>query len=193
MLDLVGDLVQNQIVDQQRAELYMRIFRYAAEDFVNHADMEIFINALLVWAESVETRLQTLSQGLQTHTHPITPHIHPVPTHTHVIPPHFHIGYMGTPTQPTPLTTLPGTPGATSANAILQTGTPQEPASLQWPQGTIPARYVNTTGTVSNIAGNKAMVGTSVIGSATPHIRRTMVIPESAVPNVPPYLLPNVV
>lgn len=193
MIDLTGDLKQNQIVDQQRAELYMRIFKYAAEDLVNHSDMDTFVKALLRWVESVEERMMQLSQALQTHTHPITPHTHPVPSHVHSIPPHTHIGNMGAPVSPTPLTTLPGTPGSTSPNAVLQSGSPQEPSSLQWQQATQPNSYVNTTGATTNLSGNRITVGTSVIGSTEPHQRRTLIIAEASTPNMPPYLTPNVV
>ena len=193
MINLTGDLKQNRIVDQQQAELYMRIYKYAAEDFANHSDLEVFINNLRVWMESVETRLTTLSKSLQTHTHPITPHIHSIPTHTHAIPPHTHIGNLGSPVSPTPLITMPGTSGATVVNEILQSGTPANPSALEWRQITIPATYVNTTGTITNYAANKATVGTSVVGSATPHLRRVAVIPDAAIPVIPPYLVPEIV
>ena len=90
-LDLFGEVKQNTITLQQRGELYMRIFRYMSEDFVNNQDMETFVIALISWIESVETRMQTLSQALMSHTHPITPHTHPVPPHTHSIPAHIHV------------------------------------------------------------------------------------------------------
>ena len=47
MIDLFGDLNQNTIVTQQRAELYMRIYKYCTEDWVNNKDMTTFVNALL--------------------------------------------------------------------------------------------------------------------------------------------------
>lgn len=194
MLNLMGDLHQNTIADQQRAELYMRIYQYAAQDWVNNSDMEVFVNNVLVWMESVETRLNQLSMALQTHTHPITPHVHPIPTHTHVIPAHTHVApTYGGPCSPTALTTSPGGPGSSSQNTELPTRAPNNSTELKWPAGTLPAKYINTTGAVTNIGGNKVSPGTSVIGSATPHMRRVMVIPESATPNIPPYLIPNVI
>ena len=194
MIDLFGDLNQNTIVTQQRAELYMRIYKYCAEDWVNNKDMETFVNALLVWMESVETRMTKLSAALQSHTHYVPPHVHPVPMHTHGITPHIHIApTYGGPTTATPLTTLAGGPGSTSNSEQFPTLTPVEPTALQWEKTALPNKYINTTGAISNIAGNNNIVGTSIIGSATPHQRRVMVIPESATPNIPPYLVPTVV
>ena len=48
-LDLFGEVKQNTITLQQRGELYMRIFRYMSEDFVNNQDMETFVIALISW------------------------------------------------------------------------------------------------------------------------------------------------
>ena len=191
-LDLFGEVKQNTITLQQRGELYMRIFRYMSEDFVNNQDMETFVIALISWIESVETRMQTLSQALMSHTHPITPHTHPVPPHTHSIPAHIHVAPpMGGPTSPMPVITDTGTLGMTNANAELPSGVPTEPSSLQWPQGTIPAKYINTSGAITNIASNKITPGSSVIGDYMVHPRRTLVVPEAAVPNIPPYLVPT--
>ena len=163
-----------------------------SEDFVNNQDMETFIVALISWIESVETRMQTLSQALMSHTHPITPHTHPVSPHTHSIPAHIHVAPpMGGPTSPMPLITDTGTLGMTNANAELPSGVPTEPSSLQWPQGTIPAKYINTSGAITNIASNKITPGSSVIGDYMVHPRRTLVVPEAAVPNIPPYLVPT--
>lgn len=194
MIDIVGDLRQNGIVDQQRAELYMRIYKYAAQDFVNGDDMEIFVTALLAWATSIETRMTTLSANLQTHTHPITPHIHPIPVHSHVIPPHIHIAPpYGGPTSPMALTTSPGGPGASSLNDVLNTLVPTNPSALIWPSGTIPNKYINTTGVIANVGGTKVIISESVIGSSMPHQRRMLIAPEAAIPTIPPYLTPIVV
>lgn len=194
MIDLNGDLKQNLIATQQRGELYMRMYKYMAQDWVNNSDMDKFVTTLLSWVESVEERMQTLSSALQSHTHPITPHVHTIPSHVHTIPPHTHVAptYGGI-TTPAILSTNPGTSGSTDVNSQIDTGTPTEPTSLQWNSSHIPSRYINTTGAVSNIATNSVVVGTSVIGSYSPHERRALIVPEAATPNVPPYLTPTIV
>lgn len=193
MIDLSSDLRQNQIVEQQRAELYMRIFKYAAEDFANHADLDKFMNALTTYLDSIESRMNNLSKALMSHTHPITPHVHPIPTHIHNIPPHTHVGNLGYPVSPMPLITMPGGPGSSSANAELQTGAPQQSSQLKWPTGNVPAKYINSSGVASNMTGNMVTMGSSTIGSADVHQRRVSIIPETTVPQVPPYLTPNTV
>lgn len=194
MINLTGDLKQNLIVTQQRAELYMRIFKYAAEDFVNHDDMNTFVTALLTWAQSVEDRAVAQSNALIQHTHQITPHVHAIPPHTHAVPPHIHIApTYGGPTTPAAMSTSPGGPGQSNLNEPLETQTPTNSAALRWQSGTIPNKYVNTTGVKTNVGGTKVVVGASVIGDTQAHQRRTLIAPEAATPNIPPYLTPTIV
>ena len=61
---------------------------------------------------------------------------------------------------------------------------------VTWKPVTVPTTYVNTSGTITN-QNNKAMIGTSLHGSAVPHQRRSTPDPLSVAPSIPPYLTPN--
>lgn len=67
---------ENELSEASRAELYTRIYKWAAEDFTSVADQKAFIEDLLKWARSVEKRLTKLGYNLASHTHPVLPHWH---------------------------------------------------------------------------------------------------------------------
>lgn len=188
---LFTDLTQNSIIAQHRAELYMRIYPFMAEDFVNHQDFTTFMENLTKWMSSIEEKLTKQGAALAKHTHGITPHTHTIPQHVHTIPPHFHPHAYG-PTGPVPLTTLVESPRSTLPNDMLQTQVPEEPSGVNWQTGTIPNPYSNTSGATTNLV-NTIVVGSGTIGDATPRARRSIINPQAATPTIPPYLTPNVV
>lgn len=67
---------ENKLTEAGRAELYTRIYKWAAEDFTAVSDMKVFIEDLLKWARSVETRLSKLGYNMSSHTHAVMPHWH---------------------------------------------------------------------------------------------------------------------
>lgn len=71
------DTTQDEYSDKIKAELYMQIYQFAAEDFTTIPDMETFIYSLTSWMKSVDKRLERQFQILSTHTHRIIPHSHP--------------------------------------------------------------------------------------------------------------------
>lgn len=188
----INGIKQNIIAEQQRGELYMRIVKYIAEDYVNHQDFYLLITNMLAWMGTVEARATALGVALSTHTHEITPHIHPIRPHTHNITPHTHVAPpYGGPCSPTPLITMPSGPGVSQTNAPLQTMVPLQASALEWPSGTIPTTYVNTSGVLTNMVNNKVIPMVSTIGDPLPHQRRSMPAPVTLVPTIPPYLVPT--
>lgn len=71
------DTTQNSFADKSKAEMYMQIYKYAAEDFTTIPDVETFIANLTAWQISVDKRLQQQMQLISTHVHRIPPHSHP--------------------------------------------------------------------------------------------------------------------
>lgn len=67
---------ENFFAEAARAELYTRIYKWAAEDFTTVSDNKAFIDDLLSWAKSVEKRLTKLGYSLASHSHPVLPHYH---------------------------------------------------------------------------------------------------------------------
>lgn len=169
--------------EQRRADLYMRIYKYAAEDFISTKDFAIFEKKLYEWMLSVENRLTQLFNIVANHTHPLIPHIHP-------IIPHFHTSTApGNPTGPNiPLGPVPnGTRTELSTPYIIQR--PVEQPMIRWQIGMIP-KFINTTGTMPNLTGNNVVMGTKIGVSEdeTPHLRRGTIIPILATPNVTEYV-----
>lgn len=168
------------LVDRQRAELYMRLYKYAAEDFTSHPDIKAFIKDLLRWAASIEEKL--------TKTHSaISSHVHNVPPHTHPIPPHTHMDSKGGPTSPNIL-------GYLTSPVPLVTSISGSQQSMSWPTGKIPNPYLNTTGAIENITGNMIVVGTPLEGDIiTGTERRAATISILLKPTIPPYLKAKVI
>lgn len=188
MIDLWTDLQQGTIVEQQRSELYMRLYHLCAQDFVNNQDMLIFCQTLLAYLQALEERLTELSTRLSSHTHEVPPHTHTVPPHTHLIMPHSHPTAWGPSGPNIPSPTDTGTLVVTNASPTFPTLIPTQ--DVTWKPVTVPTTYVNTSGTLTN-PNNKVMIGTSIHGSALPHQRRSTPDPLSVTPSVPPYLMPN--
>lgn len=67
---------ENDFAEAARAELYSRMYKWAAEDFTSVADMKIFVDDLLRWARTVERRLTRLGLSISSHTHPVMEHYH---------------------------------------------------------------------------------------------------------------------
>ncbi len=152
---------QNEI-EKQQAELYSRLYKYAAEDFVSNADMKEFMVTLTAFVKSLQDQLMGLMNVMSTHTHN-------VPAHTHPIPPHVH---------PDPVSGMTGqNVGAyVTSPTTLMTQTPIQSASMKW--NTLPApKIMNTTGSLPNVEGNMVTIGSSKIGPAVVSSRR-MKTPE---------------
>ena len=94
---LFTDLTQQSIVDKQKAELYMQIYQYAAEDFFSNADMNGYNQRLVQYLVSLELQLDRLMKV--------------VATHKHIVPPHMHQGAHG-PTSPWTGSTTPPLTGS---------------------------------------------------------------------------------
>lgn len=167
----------SQGAEQKRADLYMRLYKYAAEDFVSTKDFTIFEAKLYAWMQSIEIKLQSLFTVVSNHTHPLVPH-------THTIVPHVHISASpGQPTSPNPIgiITNPSTPHIIAKSA--------QSAGMLWRLGNVP-KYLGTTGTIPNLIGNNVTLSSKIgVGEdSTPHLRRTAIIPILLKPNVPEYV-----
>lgn len=88
---LFFDLEQQSIVDKQKAELYMQIYQYAAEDFFTVADANMYSTLMQQYMTSLEMQLDRLMKIMA--------------SHQHIVPPHMHQGVHG-PTSPAISTTL---------------------------------------------------------------------------------------
>ena len=66
---LFTDPEQIAIVDKQKAELYMQIYQYAAEDFLSTADANSYAIRLTEYFAGVETQLTRIFSMIATHTH----------------------------------------------------------------------------------------------------------------------------
>ena len=71
------DKTQNDYMDKVRAEMYMLLYQYAAEDFTSHPDIAAYIRLVTSWMKSVDARLEKQMQLIASHTHKIPPHSHP--------------------------------------------------------------------------------------------------------------------
>lgn len=70
----MSDYSQSQIVEKQRAELYMRIYQYAAQDFITTADFRTFMISLDTYLTQVEGQLANIMSAISAHTHIVPPH-----------------------------------------------------------------------------------------------------------------------
>ena len=68
------DLTQSSVVKKQRADLYARIYQYAAEDFITQADFATFLRSLKAYNETVERQLDTVLNIISSHIHTVTSH-----------------------------------------------------------------------------------------------------------------------
>lgn len=161
-------------MQKQRAELYSRIYQYAAEDFTSIADFQQFYDTLAVWAQAVETQLQTLMQLLSVHVHDIPPHTHPIVPHTHVS------AAPGSPTGP-------NIGGSVTVATGLITNLSTNQSQIVWRPLSKPI-FVNTTLAVPNVTGNKIVIGVGEEGDAYPEKRRLAVAPVLLSPTIPPII-----
>jgi hypothetical protein len=67
---------ENKLSEAVRAEMYTRLYKWAAEDFTSVKDQQDFIKDLLNWAKSVERRLTRQGHAIATHRHTLLPHYH---------------------------------------------------------------------------------------------------------------------
>jgi hypothetical protein len=63
------DYSSSQMMAKQKADLYMRIYQYAAEDFRTVADCGTAHQSQAVYNQSIETRVINLTTQISTHTH----------------------------------------------------------------------------------------------------------------------------
>lgn len=94
-----------------------------------------------------------------------------ISTHTHTIPPHIHGVIQHSTTTPTPLTTL----------------TPTAGSAIKWSPIKYPI-FLNTSGVLPNLVGNRIMINMASEGSIIPTIRRLKPIPITLIPSLAPAL-----
>lgn len=194
MTALFSELKLSDHMARQRAELYMQMYKYAAEDFISIPDQNRYADTMTKWGSSVEKRLLNLGRELQVHTHEITPHVHAMPYHTHITTPHVHTSSApGSPTSPelAPIITMSTdlTDTLPSLTMTNQVKTAFNRSELAWHMRSVPIRPTNTTGAVSNLAGNRIIKGTNIVGdNLSISGRRQLLIPILAVPDIPPIM-----
>lgn len=66
---LLTDIDQASIVNKQKAELYMQLYQYAAQDFLTIADTNIYCTLLNTYFTSLEAQLTRCFSTLSSHTH----------------------------------------------------------------------------------------------------------------------------
>jgi hypothetical protein len=175
-------------MDREKAELYMQIYQYAAEDFTSIPDQINHDNLWLQHAVSVENRLVELGVQLNVHTHALTPH-------THLLPPavidHQHIVTGGG--------SYPGGTALPSADMVIGSTQPvnivdpvqsmpaYNASDLLWTFELPPSPIINTTGAVSNLALNFISYSGVLIGELlNVKKRRALTIPVLTVPTITP-------
>lgn len=162
-------------IERQQAELYSRLYPFAAEDFVNHPDLQAYIKLNLECLNGMQTQLTELYQILSSHTHNIPPHTHAIVPHTHICP------SGGGPSSP-------NTTGMVTQPQALRSDRPIEAASIKWNTITVPI-FKNTSGALENLEGNKVIQGPSKVGPTAIYSRR-MKTPEllNTTVSIPPLL-----
>lgn len=170
---LFSDAAEASRMKKQRAELYTRLYQYAAEDFISTADFQQFMTTLTTWCGLVESQLATLMQILSSH-------VHQIPPHQHAIEPHTHADGSGR-------ITSPNIGAATTLATPLTTIIPNTASSIVWKVNTKPI-FINTTLAIPNITGNKIVVGVGTDGDAYPDNRRLKLPPILLQPTIPPII-----
>ncbi len=66
---LFTDLEQHTIVNKQKAELYMQIYQYAAEDFLTLVDANTYNQTMTAYLTSVELQIERLMTTIAAHNH----------------------------------------------------------------------------------------------------------------------------
>lgn len=157
-------LSQQQIVDKQKAELYMQMYPYAAEDFLSSYDAMTYGANMQLHINNMQAQLRRLFDILS--------------THTHTLPPHMHMEQgdgKPTSTEMGPLITLP----------------PMQKAIIKWLL-TTPPIPANTTGSVWNIGGNFAITGVPSDGMLKTSLRRAQPLLLTLEVVLPPILTANI-
>lgn len=148
---------------KQEAELYARLYPMAAEDFVAHPDLKKFVTETLTCFQGLQKQLTTLFRLVSHHTHVVPPHTHQIPPHTHA-------------------TTAPGAPtgpnmgGNVTLPSPLTTNPPVESGTISWVDVPGPT-FINTTGSIPNLEGNRIIIGPSATGPLITGKRRMKVDP----------------
>ena len=70
-------------IKKQEAELYARLYPMAAEDFVAHPDMKVFVSGTVSCLQSIQKQLTSLFKIISHHTHVIPPHVHNMVPHAY--------------------------------------------------------------------------------------------------------------
>lgn len=162
-------------INRQQAELYSRLYAFAAEDFVSHPDMKEFVKVTIECIQSIQNQLTDLNKTISSHTHNVPPHKHEIPPHTHI-------------------SASPGSASGPNMAAFstlpvpLNSNSPVESASIRWDTVALPI-FKNTTGAIENLEGNKVISGVSLVGPAEIYKRR-MKTPEilTTTISIPPIL-----
>ncbi len=179
----------SSLMAKQKAEMYMDIYQYIAEDFSAVSDSKLYEQKVETWGNEVERKLTALGGALRKHTHPITPHTHIIPPHSHPETPHIHVsGAPGSNTSPqigSYSTGMSSTP-ETLPNTILDTQVANNAPSFTWRRTVVPSPAVNTTGAISNITQNKIIIRVDKEG--TPKKQRAKLLAILKTPEVPPNL-----
>lgn len=162
-------------IERQQAELYSRLYPFAAEDFVNHPDMKEFIRLNVECLTEMQKQLTELYQILSSHTHNVPPHTHAIQSHTHICP------SGGGPSSPNVTALVTGPKG-------LRSDRPIEASSIKWDTISLPV-FKNTSGAIENLEGNKVIKGPSKVGPTAVYSRR-MKTPEllNTTVSIPPLL-----
>lgn len=80
------NLSQQNIVDKQKAELYMQLYPYASEDFLSSMDATTYSEVMALHIDNIHKQLESLAQIISKHTHNIPPHGHSVVGHSTALP-----------------------------------------------------------------------------------------------------------
>ena len=157
-------LQQQDIVDKQKAELYMQLYPYAAEDFLSSYDAQAYGNNMRLHIDNLQKQLSRLFEVISTHTHTMPPHIHMV-------------SKEGSPTSP--------------ELATLTTLVPNQKSLIKWVTTVVPIP-VNQTGSVWNIEGNFIMPSLPSDGMAMIANRRAKPLELTLEVVLPPIITANV-
>lgn len=80
------NLNQQSIVDKQKAELYMQLYPYAAEDFLSSFDAYTYGENMKLHITNLQKQLERLFEVVANHSHTIPPHVHGVINHSLTTP-----------------------------------------------------------------------------------------------------------
>lgn len=152
------NLTQQNTVDKQKAELYMQIYPYIAEDFLSSKDATTYGNTMQTHILNLQEQLTRLFEIVSNHTHVIEPHVHQ------------------------------GAHGLTSPQTTLcSTIQPTQKPIIKWSMRNPPIP-VNSTGAVWNLGGNFVIQGLPSDGMSLAGTRRAKPLPLTLTIVLPPIL-----